>query len=51
MTDGKDTPYLYQIHDRLDVLLRYAAAATCFRTSGALDAEARLLKTDPVTRI
>ena len=33
------------------LLLRYAAAATCFRTSDALITEARLLKTDPVTRI
>ena len=33
------------------LLLRYAAAATCFRTSDALIAEVRLLKTDPVTCI
>ena len=51
MTDGEDTPYLYQIPAASMLLLRYAAAATCFRTSDALITEARLLKTDSVTRI
>ena len=51
MTAGDDTPYLYQIHDRLDATAQVRGGGNVFRTSDALITEARLLKTDPVTRI
>ena len=51
MTDGEDPPYLYQIHDRLDATAQVRGSGNVFSGLGRPDAEARLLKTDPVTRI
>ena len=37
MTDGEDTPYLYQIHDRLDAIAQVRGSGNVFSDLGRAD--------------